>query len=299
MEPEIEDIQKKLDRLLSVAEEARALAGAAYERIEAVERGEDRLARIRATDAWKLAYASERPLVSVRIATRNRAELLTERALASVRRQTYDRWEAVVVGSACTDDTESRIAALGDERIRFLNLNVDGPYPDDRLQTWLIAGVPSMNAAVRMARGAWIAPLDDDDELDDDHLETLVAAAQAEQAEFAYGRIRTALGGEYTGKTFGEWPPREGKIGLGGAIYNAALSEFRHDQNARFMEEAHDWNLVRRMWQAGVRFTFVDKVVATYHRDHAKDLKQAVVRELGRPDGTSLASALQGARHPA
>jgi glycosyltransferase involved in cell wall biosynthesis len=252
-----------------VVGEARALAGAAYERLED---GTAKLAGARASERWRLAYSESEPLVTVRIATRNRAELLIERALASVFRQTYSNWEAVIVGSACTDDTGERIAALGDPRIRFKNLSVDGPYPDDTVQRWMIAGVPSMNAAIRMARGSWIAPLDDDDEWDDDHLEVLLGAAREAEAEFAYGRLRAYLEGEPVKREIGGWPPRKGNINLGGSIYNAALGEFEHDQKARLLDEPHDWNLVRRMWDAGVRFTFIDRTVTTYHADHMRQV---------------------------
>lgn len=228
------------------------------------------IAELRDTEAWRRAYADAEPLVSVRIATRNRAELLVERALASVRRQTYERWEAVVVGSACSDDTGERVATLDDPRIRFHNLATDGPYPEDRVRSWLVGGVPSMNAAVRMARGNWIAPLDDDDEWDDDHLAVLLETARKDEAEFAYGRVRCKLNEAPVAMELGAWPPRQGEVSLGAAIYNAALKEFEHDLNAQLVGEPHDWNLVRRMWEAGVKFGFTDRIVATYHMDHAR-----------------------------
>src|SRR6266496_3474924 len=61
-----------------------------------------------------LTPIGERPLVSVRVATFNRAELLVGRALPSVLNQTYDELEVVVVGDHCTDQTAERIEALGD-----------------------------------------------------------------------------------------------------------------------------------------------------------------------------------------
>jgi glycosyltransferase involved in cell wall biosynthesis len=269
IDPEIAKIQAKLDQLGRTVADAQALIAAAYDRTE---NGEAKLAKARRDPRWQLAYTSPEPLVSIRIATRNRAELLVERALASVFRQTYANWEVVIAGSACTDDTEERIAALGDRRIRFRNLPVDGPYPEDRIQRWYVAGVPSMNAALRMAKGHWIAPLDDDDEWDDDHLEVLLDAALEARAEFAYGRLRAHLKGEPTGKEVGSWPPRKGQINLNGCLYNAALDGFEHDIKSRFLGEPHDWHLVRRMWEAGVHFAFVERTVATYHADHLQQI---------------------------
>jgi glycosyltransferase involved in cell wall biosynthesis len=266
-DPEIAKLQAKLDRLTTLAEQARALAAAAYERAE---RGPELLERIRAGEEWGRAYSEPEPLVSVRIATYNRAETLLERALPSVLRQTYPRWEAVIVGDGCTDDTAERLAALGDPRIRFHNLPVNGPYPEGPARRWLIAGVPAMNEAVRRAAGSWIAPLDDDDEWDDDHLEVLLGAALEARAEFAYGSCRGLMDGKPL-RSIGAFPPRNGEVTVIASIYNAALREFEHDQASVFLDESHDWHLVRRMWAAGVRFEFVDRPVATCHLDHARE----------------------------
>ena len=63
----------------------------------------------------------ERDLVSIIIPTRDRGALLTE-TLESLRRQTYARWEALVMDDGSTDDTAARVAALAAEhaRVRFL-----------------------------------------------------------------------------------------------------------------------------------------------------------------------------------
>lgn len=269
MDSEIAKLDTKLDRLADAVADLRALVGATYERLEG---GRERLERLRESDMWRRAYAEPEPLVTVRIATWNRAELLVERALASALRQTYSRWEAVVVGDACTDDTEERIAQLGDSRIRFHNLPVHGPYPEHEIKRWMIGGVPAMNTGLRLARGSWIAPLDDDDEWEDDHIEVLLGAALEKKAEFAYGRALCTLEGASIDKTVGAWPPSYGEIDLTASIYNAALRRFEHDQVSMHLGEGNDWNLVRRMWEAGVRFEFVDRVVSTYAMDHLKDV---------------------------
>jgi glycosyltransferase involved in cell wall biosynthesis len=267
MDPRLEELEAKLDRLTDAVADLRRLVGATYERIE---RGPRRLERLRQGELWQRAYSEPEPLVTVRIATWNRSQLLVERALASVLRQTYSRWEAVVVGDACTDDTEQRLAELGDSRIRFHNLPIHGPYPEHEVKRWMIGGVPAMNAGLRRARGSWIAPLDDDDEWEDDHLEVLLAAAREGRAEFAYGRAQCTLKGEPIDKTVGAWPPSYGEIDLTASLYNAALREFEHDRVAMLLGEGNDWNLVRRMLEAGVRFEFVDRVVSTYAMDHLK-----------------------------
>ena len=44
-----------------------------------------------------------------------------------------------------------------------------------------------MNRALDLVKGDWIAPLDDDDEFTDDHIEVLLAATRDQGLEFAYG----------------------------------------------------------------------------------------------------------------
>lgn len=230
------------------------------------------LEELRAGEAWSSAYSPVEPLITVRIATWNRAELLVERALASVRRQTYENWEAVVVGDGCEDDTAQRVAALGDSRIRFRDLPAHGPYPEDRVERWLVAGVPAMNEGLRMARGSWVAPLDDDDEMDADQLEVLLKTARERRAELVYGRVRGYVDGTPTGREIGAWPPRSGDIDLAGVLYHGGLRAFRHSFDAVRCREVNDWHLIRRMWEAGVRFTFLDRLVGTYHMDHFEDV---------------------------
>lgn len=234
-----------------------------------------KLAAVRAASGYGAAWDDAEPLVSVRIATYNNAAVLCDRTLASLRAQTYEHWEAIVVGDAVTDDTEARIAALGDARIHFVNLPIRGPYPADEYRRWLVAGTAPMNRGAREARGAWIAPLDHDDEWDADHVEVLLRHARSTRAELVYGqlRVRDAASGrplpDVPGRllpdTVGAWPLTQAEFGFQGAIYHAGLRRFEIDENARFAGEPGDWNLARRMWDAGVRFAFLPREVATYY----------------------------------
>jgi hypothetical protein len=250
----------ELDAVGRRLEHTQGLTARVYERQEG---WPERLAAIRREPGYEEAFSGE-PLISVRIGTYRNQQMLCERALASVRRQGYERWEALVVGDACDDDTEKSVAAIGDPRIRFWNLPFRGPYPDDPESLWRVAGIPPFNAGAEAASGSWIAPIDQDDEWEDDHLETLLGAAQENHAELAYGRMRVALEGSERRTEFGRWPPRFTDFGFQAALYHAHLKGFRYDTNAWLADEVGDWNLARRMWEAGVRFTFVDRVVGTY-----------------------------------
>ena len=103
------------------------------------------------------------PLVSVVTATRSRPREL-RRAFASLRAQTYARWEWIVVDDGSGEDYVTPLADE-DERVRPLRLEA-------------AAGKgPVRNRGLDQVTGAWFTFLDDDDELLPDALHILVAAA--------------------------------------------------------------------------------------------------------------------------
>jgi glycosyltransferase involved in cell wall biosynthesis len=112
--------------------------------------------------------------VSVITATYNRSEVLRW-ALESVRAQTFDDWEQIVVGDCCTDDTADVIASFGDSRIRFVNRAVN--YGEQ--------SVPN-NDGFALARGDLVAYLNHDDLWFRDHLDTLVAHLERTGADLVY-----------------------------------------------------------------------------------------------------------------
>lgn len=90
------------------------------------------------------------PVVSVVIPTYNRARDLAC-ALESVKRQTFPRWEAIVVDNHSQDDTARVMEEAADERIRFHRIHNNG----------VIAA--SRNLGLREAKGEFVAFLDSDD----------------------------------------------------------------------------------------------------------------------------------------
>jgi glycosyltransferase involved in cell wall biosynthesis len=92
-------------------------------------------------------------LVSVVIPTKNRRDLLLE-TLASIRAQTYDDWEAIVVDDGSNDGTAECVRALTkvDARIRFL----------PRASTLPGANV-CRNEGLALSTGSYVIFLDSDD----------------------------------------------------------------------------------------------------------------------------------------
>lgn len=93
-----------------------------------------------------------RPYVTVVIPTHNRRWLLEE-TLASLARQSFAGWEAVVVDDASQDATWSWLSELQDPRVRKTRL----PHQSER--------AAARNAGLAGAEGAFVMFLDDDDQL--------------------------------------------------------------------------------------------------------------------------------------
>lgn len=243
--------------------QARAAAHAAIARdarydIDAMRRDLD---AVRGTDEYRAALAEENPLITVRIATFNRPTELVERAIASVRRQTYDNWEVVVVSDGPSDANRAAVASVRDRRVRYFETPVRTALPTESRNRYQVGGAVPSNLANREARGTWIAQLDDDDEFTPDHLEKLLALARESQAEFVYGAlIQKNL---VTGRELLVWsdPPAFGGISLQASMYLRCLPHMDFDTENWKVDEPADWGLVRRMVAAGLRYATIRDVV--------------------------------------
>lgn len=99
-------------------------------------------------------------MISVIIPTHNRRELLA-RAIGSVRRQTAEDLEIIVISDGSTDDTEDYLRSLREEEPRL---------------SYTVCGKPqganhARNLGILKAQGEYLAFLDDDDEWLPDKLE--------------------------------------------------------------------------------------------------------------------------------
>ncbi|NLO05622.1 MAG: glycosyltransferase family 2 protein [candidate division WS1 bacterium] len=111
---------------------------------------------------------TDMPLVSVVIATCNRAHLLRQ-AIESVLAQDYPEFEIIIVDDCSTDRTPEVVAAIGEEheRVRSMRLPQNSGASAAR------------NAGIRGAQGGLIAFLDDDDKWLPGKLSAQVNALQA------------------------------------------------------------------------------------------------------------------------
>lgn len=110
------------------------------------------------------------PMVSVILPTHNRAHYLP-RAVESVFSQTWDDWELIVVDDGSTDKTSEAIRPyLADRRVHYVRKKEEGVTGKTR------------NAGMRLAKGKYVAFLDDDDLFLPEKLERQVAWMEAHPA---------------------------------------------------------------------------------------------------------------------
>jgi glycosyltransferase involved in cell wall biosynthesis len=113
------------------------------------------------------------PAVSVIVPTHNRPHLLA-RAVRSILAQTFQDFEIIVVNDG-GQPVEPALRDLdGDGRIHFVSAGRTRGLPGAR------------NLGLRIARGRYVAYLDDDDLFYPEHLETLVATLSAGPCKVAY-----------------------------------------------------------------------------------------------------------------
>jgi glycosyltransferase involved in cell wall biosynthesis len=94
---------------------------------------------------------ASQPLVTAIIPTRNRPDAVVK-AVRSALSQSYRKIEVIVVIDGEDPMTRDRLNAIGDPRLRVIDLAVN------------VGGSEARNIGIRAAHGAWIALLDDDDE---------------------------------------------------------------------------------------------------------------------------------------
>jgi glycosyltransferase involved in cell wall biosynthesis len=224
------------------------------------------LAAERLTPEYAERYTRAEPLVSICVATYNRAELLCERTLKSLIGQTYGNIEIVVVGDGCSDDTEQRVAALGDERIRFVNLPERGNYPAEPVRRWSVAGTAPFNVAIGLARGDFITHLDDDDEHVPDRVEKLVRFSQAESLEFVFHPFVVE-------NDDGSWTTNEAatfgmqRVTSSSIFYDRFFTRIPLDIDAHLLGEPGDWNRLRKFPYLGARIGRHPDVLLRHFRE--------------------------------
>jgi hypothetical protein len=223
-----------------------------------------RLRELRATPEYESAFTDPDPLISVLISTYEQLDLLRARALPSILAQEYRNFEIVIVGDCAPYEAADVTEGFAGAPIRYFNLPFRGPYPEDGRRRWLVAGTPPFNEAMARARGIWLAPFADDDEMRPNHLTALLAAARERRLEFVYGRLQQHLANG-PDRVLGTFPPRLGDVGLQAALLHGHLKLFEFELADADLDVPNDWGHIERMLRAGVRTGMIDEVVTDYY----------------------------------
>lgn len=219
-----------------------------------------RLYELRESDEYEWAFTEPDPLVSFIVPTYDRFESLRDVALPSMLAQTHSNIEVIVVGDAAPPETAAVIEEIGDERVRYYNRPVRGPYPEDKSIRWYMLGTPAYDDALPMVRGRWIAGMGDDDAVRPDFAETLLVGAREGRLENCYGRYRVHYkGGDVL--ELGKFPPQKGDFITQASLYHSGLRYFMMSAADPYFEEPNDWALCRRMMDAGVRYGMIEAFV--------------------------------------
>jgi glycosyltransferase involved in cell wall biosynthesis len=211
-------------------------------------------ALVEPTTEWvRRAQLDTGPLLSVVLATRDRAELLT-RAVASVQAQAYANWELVVVDDGSTDATPGLLAGLAAEDDRIVVV------PHARLGVGTAharLGVgAARNAGLSAARGEFVCYLDDDNLMQPLWLRAVAwAMARRPDIDLFYGARLTDPEPPDTGPRVGlpflhfeTWDRQRLEVGnfidLGVVAHRRNLPEAIFDEH---LEMLVDWDLVLRL----------------------------------------------------
>lgn len=211
----------------------------------------DNFSHDRTSEPYLAHFTRRKPLVTVCVATYNRADLLVERCLKSILGQTYENLEVIVVGDCCTDDTDRRVAAIRDTRLRFHNLEQRGVYPVEKDLRWMVAGTVPVNVALKMATGDFVTHLDDDDAYLPERIEKLTNFIQANQADAVWHPF-------WKETRSGRWKLLEcpefqaSNVTTGSIFYHSWFCRIPWDINAYRYREPGDWNRFRKFRYLGV-----------------------------------------------
>jgi glycosyltransferase involved in cell wall biosynthesis len=206
----------------------------------------------RSSAAYRSVFELQSPLVSVCVATYNRANLLLERCVRSILAQDYANLELIVIGDCCTDETAEMISQVRDERLKFVNLPQRGIYPEDKNLRWMVAGTTPGNYGLKLARGDFITHLDDDDEYRQDRLSKLLKLIQETQADVVWHPFNYETP-EGKWKTNPAEKFRFTQVTTSSVLYHNWFKRIPVDLGAYRYREPADWNRYRKFRYLGAK----------------------------------------------
>ncbi|MGV0362945.1 glycosyltransferase [Corynebacterium minutissimum] len=216
---------------------------------------------VRNFTGWSYRPEFATPLVTVAIATKDRADIISE-TIQSVLFQSVQDFEIVVVDDGGTDNLEEVLQSFEDPRIRYFHQEQKGISA-------------ARNKALDVSRGLYTAVIDDDDLMHprrlEWHLEALAEGLDGNVGSFLNfqddtGELELQISMVPTVYTAFE---KGGAPGHGTwFISTDVLRRFRYDES---ISSGVDNNIMLRMLRAGVRLGHTGKPV-TLRRQHSRQV---------------------------
>lgn len=208
----------------------------------------------------------KKPLISILLPTFNRSLILKQRAIKSVLNQSYKNFELIIIDDGSTDNTSSVVRKIKDGRIRYIKIKrTKNRYPNNIENHWFVGPVVALNKGLTLAKGNWIARIDDDDIWTKNHLKDLLAFVKKEKSEFVSSSYL-----EFRNKQKKVIKPtiEDKKNGLGyiGGVqtwlYASYLKFFKYNLNSwrKKINRVNDTDLQERFVKVDIKSCYLDKV---------------------------------------
>jgi glycosyltransferase involved in cell wall biosynthesis len=213
------------------------------------------------------------PKVSFIIPTFNRAYIL-DNAIQSILKQSYRKWEIVVVDDGSTDNTAELVKGYGHSNIKYLRQENRGPSA-------------ARNTALEVVSGDWVAYLDSDNELLANYLAVMTkAVGEHTAALYAFPKGKRTLELYENSKliksindsndfleelTTKNIFMRDFHFDGNGFMHSRRIIDegFRWDENLQLMEE---WDFVMSFAEKyQENFLYVPQVLFRYHQRFGTD----------------------------
>lgn len=214
-------------------------------------------------------------LVSVVIpALEDRADLLGDQALPSVKRQSYSKIEVLIVSERFSPAIAQHAIAFGPECHYFWGVRKSARLlRAGNLAMWCSGAIPSLNFAHRKLRGDFVARLDDDDVWLENHLENALAQLALTNSDFVSSRALDSKGNvlpeaQISDEMFGgvyAWARLNGVVGTPITwVYRRPVSKIPYNPNswAKRINRPADYDLMLRLAAAGVKMSFSPEITA-------------------------------------
>lgn len=220
----------------------------------------------------------DKPLVSVILSTYNRADTFLKAAIESVLEQTFKGFELIIIDDASTDNTPVAVTGYNDRRITYVRRAENSGYQS----------IPK-NEGIKLARGRYIAYLDDDNRYTPDHLEVLVNALEKNTGiEVCYGdRQHIDVHAPLNTKVY-----RAGEFDFYRLINRNFIdtSDLMHTREVIYriggwnpdLKRFGDWDLLVRLAKIGAKFLYVPGVITYYyrHKESMTSVRERVIPKM-------------------